>query len=113
VGGWREAVDRMKDGHDFHRVALLEGGPGWNTGTSASGDRVRIASFAPERIVLETASEAPGLAVLAEAWYPGWTARVDGAPASCVPVNAWMRGVPVPAGAHLVTLEFHSTWLWA
>ena len=111
VRGWRDAVARMKDGHDFHRVALVEGGSDWSAGGSASRDRVRITAFAPERVVLETESDAPALAVVAEAWYPGWTAQVDGSEAPCVPVNAWMRAVPVPAGPHRVSLEFRSTWL--
>jgi uncharacterized membrane protein YfhO len=60
--------------------------------------------------VLETEASSPSLLVLAEAWYPGWSATVDGAPAAVVPANAWMRGVPLPAGRHRVELRFRSPW---
>jgi uncharacterized membrane protein YfhO len=72
---------------------------------------VDITSFDPERVVLETDASAPALLVLAEAWYPGWSATVDGSPAAVVPANAWMRAVSVPAGRHQVELRFRSRWL--
>jgi hypothetical protein len=115
VADWHEAVTAMAAGHDFHRIALVETDTtGLASSTSTDGedaDRVGISSFHPERVVLETESAAPALLVLAEAWYPGWTATIDGAPAPCVPANAWMRAVEVPAGTHRVELRFRSRWL--
>ncbi|MCG6926711.1 MAG: YfhO family protein [Acidobacteria bacterium] len=115
VSHWREAVTAMTAGHDFHRVALVETETGLASSAESLGEddaaRVEIVSFRPEHVVLETESAAPALLVLAEAWYPGWTATVDGAPAPCLPANAWMRAVPVPAGAHRVEMRFHSRWL--
>lgn len=40
-----------------------------------------------------------------------WTARVNGAPALCLPANVWMRAVPVSAGGSEVVLTFRSTYL--
>jgi hypothetical protein len=116
VGTWSEAVTAMAAEHDFHRAPLVEtdtGLPAFDpTATAApSPGRVDIVSFDPERVVLEFDASAPSLLVLAEAWYPGWSATVDGAPAALVPANAWMRGVPVPAGRHQVELRFRSRWL--
>ena len=39
--------------------------------------------------------------MLAEPWYPGWTAEVNGHTAAVIPANGWMRAVPVPAGTRL------------
>jgi hypothetical protein len=114
VPHWRAAVAAMAEGHDFHRVPLVETDTGLASSDEATPEdtgRVEITSFDPERVVLETQSATPALLVLAEAWYPGWTASVDGAPAPCVPANAWMRAVEVPAGTHRVELRFHSRWL--
>ena len=61
--------------------------------------------------MVDTQAPRPGLLVVAEAYYPGWTATVNGSPASCLPVNGWMRGVPIPAGASEVAFHFHSTFL--
>jgi hypothetical protein len=118
VNGASDAIALMKAGHEFHRTALIEGegvlggatGPG-STRSGAAAARAEILSFSAETISVRTESPASGVLVLAEPWYPGWQARVDGAPAACVPVNAWMRGVPVPAGSHEVVLEYRSRWL--
>jgi hypothetical protein len=113
VEGWREAVAAMAAGHDVHRTALVENGTGvaLSGETTDEGARVEITSFHPERVVVRTEARAPALLVLAEAWYPGWTATVDGENAPCVPANAWMRAVPVPAGTHRVEMRFRSRWL--
>jgi hypothetical protein len=116
VDHWREAVTAMASGHDFHTTPLVESDPGLPPPASSEGarpdpGRARILSFEPERVVLETDASAPSLLVLAEAWYPGWSATVDGSPAACLPANAWMRAVSVPAGHHRVELRFRSRWL--
>ena len=50
------------------------------------------------------------LLVLAEPWYPGWTAKVnDTVSAEVLPVNGWMRGIVVPAGDGRVVLEYQPT----
>jgi uncharacterized membrane protein YfhO len=106
----------MAAGHDFHRAPLVESDTGLASfdptrGAALPPGRVDITSFDPERVVLETDASAPSLLVLAEAWYPGWSATVDGAPVAVVPANAWMRAAPVPAGRHRVELRFRSRWL--
>jgi len=111
VSGWRDAVAAMAEGHPFHRVALVERDTILPGEPSASGGRATIVSFAPERVEVRTDSRVAGLLVLAEAWYPGWRATVDGSDVACFPANAWMRAVPVPAGTHTVELRFRSRWL--
>ncbi len=114
VGHWREAVALMRAGHDFHTVALLEAPLPATLAERARADaraQARILSFAPEEILVQSESDAAGVLVLAEPWYPGWEAEVDGTPAACVPANGWMRAVPVTAGRHEVRLRFHSRWL--
>jgi hypothetical protein len=111
VPEWRRAVELMRDGHDFHRVALVESPlPLSSLRTPGAAEVTR---FLPESVTVRTHGDAPALLVLAEPWYPGWTAAVDGAPAACVPANAWMRAALVPAGEHEVTFRFRSTRLRA
>ncbi len=115
VDNYPQAIALMANGHDFHRVPLVE--PGWALSLPREPPvpdqpgTARIVHFAPESITIEAESERPALLVIAEAWYPGWRAQVNGAPAPCMPVNAWMRGVPVPAGHSQVLLTFHSRFL--
>jgi len=107
---WREAVRRMREGHDFHAEPLLESAPPFALDDRGTGT-ARIARFEPERVEVEVESPGRGLLVLAEPWYPGWRARVDGVPVACVAANAWMRAAPVPAGRSRVVFEYRSRYL--
>jgi hypothetical protein len=115
VDNYPQAVALMGSGHDFHRVPLVE--PGWAVSLPPEPPApdqpgtARVLHFAPEKIAIEVEAERPALLVIAEAWYPGWRAQVNGARVPCMPVNAWMRGVPVPAGHSQVLLTFHSRFL--
>jgi Bacterial membrane protein YfhO len=65
-----------------------------------------IDSYDDSRIVMTTNTQAPGTLVLADAYYPGWQAELDGHPTTIHPVDLALRGVEVPAGTHTVTMEY-------
>jgi len=108
VPDWRTAEEAMAARRDFRETALLEEGlaPDFAASPGSHDSSVVIERFEPERIAVRTRADAAGILVLAEAWYPGWRARVGGAPAAVFPVNGWMRGVVVPAGEHEVVLSY-------
>ena len=89
-----------------NRPALLEGVslPGEYAGPE-SGARITAAS-GHTQITIEVDETPPGVLVLADAWYPGWRATVDGRPASIFPVDGVFRGVEVGEGAHTVTFTY-------
>lgn len=72
---------------------------------------VAIELDAPEQIRLRSDGPEPGVVVLSDAYYPGWEASVDGAPAPLLRANLGFRGVAVPAGSHLVELRYRPAWL--
>jgi hypothetical protein len=49
----------------------------------------------------------PGWLFVADANYPGWQATVDGKPAPLFTAQLLGKAVAIPAGRHLVTIEFH------
>jgi hypothetical protein len=59
-------------------------------------------------IALELSAPAPAgsALVMSENYFPGWTARVDGKPAPTVRADYNLIGVPLPAGASRITLDF-------
>ncbi|HEX9951070.1 MAG TPA: hypothetical protein VGB53_04825 [Rubricoccaceae bacterium] len=68
---------------------------------------VRLDRFSPDEIVWRVRTDRPRLFVASEVYYPaGWTATVGEADAPIVEVDGLIRGVPVPAGDHLVTMRF-------
>jgi hypothetical protein len=48
----------------------------------------------------------PALVVVAEAWFPGWEARVDGRPARVLEADGAFLGVVVGPGRHRVSLAY-------
>ena len=115
VADSQAAISAMAAGADFHREALVEAP--YAGGLRPDADRPagtsRISGFGLNDVDLEVESPGRALLVVAEAWYPGWRAEVRGVPVACVPVNAWMRGIEVPAGPSHVHLHFHQGGLAA
>jgi hypothetical protein len=58
----------------------------------------------PSNVVVHLNMDAAGTLVLADAWYPGWKAYVNGEETQIWIANHMLRAVPVPAGE--VTVEF-------
>lgn len=62
----------------------------------------------PQVVEVQATLAAPGLVVLADTYAQGWRATVDGKPAPLLATNHLFRGVPTPAGVHLVRFEYRS-----
>jgi hypothetical protein len=109
VPDWTYALQQMVQNHtDPTKVALLEApaeGPAPVAGDT-SHDEAVIDAFHRNSIELHVRSSAPAILVVAEAWYPGWRATVNGIPAEVLPANVWMRAVRVPAGESRVELHY-------
>jgi hypothetical protein len=75
-----------------------------------SGVAARTTRYEPGHIALELNRPAPSGAalVVSENYYPGWRARVDGKPATVDRADFVLMGVPLPAGARRVELDFDS-----
>jgi hypothetical protein len=72
----------------------------------ARGTPATIVRDEPDVVEIDATLAAPGLVVLADTYYPGWTATVDGRPAPILPTNHLFRGVPAPAGAHRIRFAY-------
>ncbi len=74
-----------------------------------SGARVgnaRIVSELPERIEIEVQAARAGQLVLRDACYPGWTAEVNGRPATISCTDILFRAIEAPAGPSRVVLSY-------
>ncbi len=75
---------------------------------------VRVESYQPTEIRLETESASPAFLVAAESYYPGWRASIDGRSTRLYPTDAGFRGIRIPAGRHAVEMRFIPVTLyWA
>jgi hypothetical protein len=90
----------------------VEGAPAWPPGVAAPrGGPATIVRDEETVVEIDATLERDGFVVLADAFYPGWRATVDGVPAPVYATNHLFRGVPVPPGAHRVRLEYRSRTL--
>ncbi|QDT35758.1 YfhO family protein [Stratiformator vulcanicus] len=74
-------------------------------------ESIAISTYEPTRVRLEVELAAPGLVVLADQFYAGWTATRETADGETtgVPIvrtNRAMRGIYLPEGRHLVTMTY-------
>lgn len=76
-----------------------------NTQQDASGT-VTVAAHGPGFYQLKSKLQSPSLLRIAEVWYPGWEATVNGKAADVVPVDRALIGVVAPAGDAEVILRF-------
>lgn len=56
------------------------------------------------RIAVESGK--PGVLYLADTWYPGWNARINGKPAAIFPIDGLFRGIHVPEGTSTVEMTY-------
>lgn len=86
-------------------VLLDEGGPALS-GPVDPAPTVRITGYQPEQVVIEVSSRYDGMLVLADAWFPGWKAALDGIPTKILRGDLLVRAVPIPAGHHQVVFRY-------
>jgi hypothetical protein len=97
-------------GFDGRGVAVTEAPvPGLaqaHTAPAPAGAGARLERYGAERIVIDATTPHPGLLILTDDFYPGWTATVDGRPAAVRRVDYLLRGVSLPPGHHMVVLRY-------
>jgi hypothetical protein len=74
--------------------------------TNQAVEPVSTVTMQPDQVEVDANLTTPGLLVLSEISYPGWTALVNGSPASIVEVDGLLRGVALPAGQARVEMSF-------
>lgn len=89
----------------WEAVAVQPGDP--------AGDSAAITAFEPNRVALQARASAPGLLVLGEVMYPGWTVQVNGQPARLVTADGILRAVALPAGEAQVEFRFQPGLFYA
>lgn len=102
-----ETVEAMRAAEwDPRRVAFVPEEAGVELPAGPLEGEARVVLHEPDRVVVEATASRDALLVLADNYFEGWRAEVDGRPAEVVPANHAFRGVVVPAGEHRVEFVF-------
>jgi hypothetical protein len=98
---------------DVRGQVLLDGMPVAPVSRAApSSSDVRILSYQPSEIRLQVTADQPGVVLLTDAFFPGWTADVDGVATPVLRGDCFFRAVPVQPGAHIITLRYTPRSFW-
>jgi hypothetical protein len=102
---WERVV---QGGIDWNHEVFLdrEPQPRPSAGARRSYVIARIAADEPERVTADVNSDAPGILILADLWYPGWSAEADGHPTALYRADGYLRAVALPAGSHRVVFRY-------
>ncbi|MGE3708506.1 MAG: YfhO family protein [Hyphomicrobiaceae bacterium] len=73
---------------------------------SAHTGTARITSWAADKVEIEVKAQSSGVLVLADTYYPGWVAELDGARVPILRADVLFRAVEVPAGQHKVVFSY-------
>ncbi len=98
---------------DPRAAAVVSGqGPAPRPAAPAAADEaVTVVTYREEQLRLRVRATAPGMLVIADTWYPGWEAAVNGKPTELWRVNLLFRGILVEEGEQVVTLVYRpSGW---
>jgi hypothetical protein len=77
-------------------------------GETYPAGRAAITSESSRQIVIDAEAPADGFLLLADTFYPGWTATVDGAPTPIYRANHSVRGIQLPRGRHEVRFTYEA-----
>lgn len=98
-----EVRARLADGaFDPRTMVVIEA----DAPPAVTGGAAEILRHDPGHITVHTVTTAPSVVVVREAYANGWKAAIDGAPATLVRANGRHQAVIVPAGTHVVSLDY-------
>jgi len=87
---------------DAAAISYVDG----TTDVSEAVGKAAVVSEVSDEVTLRATMETPGVVVLADQWYPGWRAWVDGKEVSIHRINHVLRGVSVPAGTSTIIYRY-------
>ena len=104
----------LEPGFDAARTVLLHDAPadiGPLAGAAAAsaaadGGRAAIAGETHDTLTIEAAAPADAFLLLADTFYPGWSAEIDGRPVPIFRANLSVRAIQLPRGTHTVRFKY-------
>ena len=87
---------------------MLEAGGNFDTAicNEQQDAELRVLEENPRLTAIKIHAETAGYLVLADTWYPGWRAYVDGVQSRLWRANYMFRAVAIPAGEHEVKIVY-------
>ncbi|GAP14735.1 bacterial membrane protein YfhO [Longilinea arvoryzae] len=107
---WNETQRVIQDGID--RIVIEGSGDAGVNCDLQSDDKISIQLDQATRIVLDVEVNRAGWLTMADIWYPGWQADIDGQTVELAKANYAFRGLPLQAGRHTIIITYRPAWFW-
>ena len=101
-----EAPDSVHPSVDEVDDLASHGAPGHVAPSNVVLARQVVTHEDSRQLVIEAEAPEDGFLLLADTYYPGWTAQVDGNPTPIYRANLSVRGIQLPKGRHEVRFTF-------
>ena len=96
----------LAEGTDINKTVVVEKDLGFSGEFDKLTYRLGDVSYSPNEIQLNYQSDADGVLVLTDNYYPGWKAYLDGNEKEIIRADFSFRGVEAPAGSHSVIFKY-------
>ena len=108
AGVYEAMAIALSGSFDPHAAVAVEGisGPPPRAAKRLAGASARIVRESATRVEVECRAPRPAILVLADMFYPGWVAVVDGQVTPIFRANGVFRAVPVDRGRHRVVFAY-------
>jgi hypothetical protein len=102
---WEIAAKLDRPPADLARETFMFGVPP-KLQSCGGADEVTLVARETNRVVIDADMRCKGMVIAAEAYFPGWKATVDGAPAQVYEAYTFLRGVVVESGRHRIEMRY-------
>lgn len=105
---WQRLKDKTADPLS---LLFLDKHPGLGMAQAATKGSAAILYYSPRQIMISSSSSAPSLLFLADTYYPGWQAKVDGKRTEILKAQGTFRAIALNPGNHVVEFSYTpATW---
>jgi hypothetical protein len=89
-------------------VIIIEGAGTNSAAPCSQGGKINIqvTKTTPQSVSISIDTEKRGWLLMADTWYPGWIATVDGIPVNIYRADYLLGGIPVESGQHKVEIQY-------
>jgi hypothetical protein len=88
------------------REVVIEGLVSTTPCTAGGSASIEIGQDSVQSVSLQVNAQNKGWLVMADTWYPGWEATIDGKPVNIYRADYLLRGIPVDAGQHDIEIYY-------
>jgi hypothetical protein len=81
------------------------------TAVDAATHSAAITEYTPTRVSLSAETDSAAFLIFTDAYYPGWTATVNGVPAQVRRADVMFRALALPAGESQIVFDYRPGWL--